>query len=96
MELSEEQRAKILEWFDSKWPIPNICPVCNSEQWGILDRVFRFPEFNPPIHRLEMNVPVILLVCQICGYILFFSAEAVGIIEEMLPHEQVKIESNKG
>jgi len=81
MIINEEQKNTVINnplFTDIK------CPVCANSVLILTDRIFEIREFFGGKLELGGNsnvIPVISLVCEQCGYILFFNAVKLGLIK---------------
>ena len=84
MKLSEEQTTSTLEFLESVWPDPKICPVCKNTTWNLLDMVFEIRETRTPGGDPEETtaIPLVAIMCKTCGNTVFFNALAAGIVPE--------------
>ena len=77
----EDHLKKINQWFNEKAKKPFICEVCGHKDWGVEEYIV-----TPTI--IENNtvlvggkaLPQIVLVCNHCGNIKYFSAVKMGLI----------------
>lgn len=77
--LTQEERQKIDVWLKKNWHMGR-CPVSNHQNWSLADHVV-----TPMIHSgigltQESGYPQFMIICQGCGYTLYFNAITVGII----------------
>lgn len=63
------------------------CSACGSRTWDVWDFVTAFVEF-PEVFRGQngTSLPVVMLVCEMCGHVLTFPARKFGI-EVATPEE---------
>lgn len=83
MKLNEEQTKKLRKFFDTHLSPPPDCPVCGQKHWAANDRVYEARDYlGGGISVGEGRVmPFILVICQDCGYTMWFNAVAAGILE---------------
>jgi hypothetical protein len=68
-------KEKVSEWIESHWTAPRNCTVCQSDDWIVLEKVWELREFQGgPV------LPVIALMCNVCGHTIFFNAIAVRAV----------------
>jgi len=81
MRLSDEQYTKLQEHIQSQWEAPYTCPVCRSNNWNISREVFELRGFNKGglVVGGSPVFPVVPVVCQTCGHVVFFNALAAGL-----------------
>ena len=71
--LSESDLEKIRDWVNRQGGGP-FCPGCKKENYIIMDEIIRIPTIAG-----KNMYPTLLVVCQTCGYLRFYSAIATGI-----------------
>jgi hypothetical protein len=79
MDEQEQQRARA--WFD-QWVRDKPCPVCNSTNWYLGDALAQWPYLTPLQAGISLGTgryPVVVCLCQTCGYILPASAIIAGV-----------------
>lgn len=54
------------------------CFVCHGHSWKVERTVVEMPEFNPAAGTEHKVYPVVVVCCDNCGFIVPFSAKAVG------------------
>ena len=77
----EERLAKINHWFNEKAKKPLVCEICGHSNWGVEESMV-----TPTI--IENNailvggkyLPQIVLICNHCGNIKYFSAIKMGLL----------------
>jgi hypothetical protein len=65
---------KLNEWFTEKWE-HGACSVCGTNLWTPLPRLGMVP-------NTTNVVPVLLIGCNNCGYLLQINALAAGLLKE--------------
>ena len=81
--LSQEDQQKALAWLDRHWRHPRKCPVCESEQWSMGDRVVAPPNLHGgSFHLAGFVYPFVTVGCKTCGYTRFFNAMKMGVISK--------------
>lgn len=76
----ELDRDALNQWFQNKWK-HGPCPVCETDLWTPLPRLGMIPNINPPGPTGGNVVPVLLVSCTNCGYLLTINALMAGVIE---------------
>jgi hypothetical protein len=77
--MDEANKAKAAEWIRS-WVIP-VCPSCQSgEPFYILDELVAAPILKGGVATTNRYVPLIGLICGVCGNVRFFSAVSAGLV----------------
>jgi hypothetical protein len=76
-------KERAWKWIESFWKEPRKCSICGSEDYFLLDKVWEFREFHGGTLRLGGPVlPVIGLMCNVCGHTIFFNAIASRAISK--------------
>jgi len=73
--------GQFVEHLRNKWK-QRICPVCGSREWTVPNCLFELREFSGGklVIGGGMNVySVVPVICESCGYSLFFSAARSGL-----------------
>ncbi|HEV3319189.1 MAG TPA: hypothetical protein VG053_05565 [Solirubrobacteraceae bacterium] len=76
----ELDKDALNQWFQEKWK-HGACPVCEVDRWALLPRLGMVPNANPPGPTGGNMVPVLLIVCSNCGYLLSINALTAGVVE---------------
>jgi|CZKG01.1.fsa_nt_gi hypothetical protein len=84
MDPAEQERADA--WFRDKWRHGR-CPVCNANTWDTLPKIGQIenlhdspiPPFGGQPFPIYGRVPVLLVGCQNCGYLVPINALVAGI-----------------
>ena len=87
----EFDKAEVQQWLDRYWKGPHHCPICNSEAWLLMEKVWELREFqsgNLVIGGGQPVLPVVALMCNVCGYTVFFNAIAVRAVSRPASREQ--------
>jgi len=87
MPLTEQQRDHLLQTFKRFWSgAYGQCAVCYQVDWQISDSIFGLPEFSDGVFvgRGGAFYPVIPVSCNNCGYVMFFNAIKLGILDQYL------------
>lgn len=82
MRLTDEQQGDILGRLGNLWKGTKSCPICGVERWDVSSNVFALDEFEgktPTIAR--MSIPVVVVICENCGYMLQFNAVVLGLVD---------------
>ena len=87
MPLTPEQQARLRDAFGKIWPEHSRCPMCHSGTWQISDSIFSLPEYMGGLFpgRGGAIFPVIPISCGNCGYVIFFNAIQLGILDPGRP-----------
>ncbi|MDJ1481872.1 hypothetical protein QNI16_15330 [Cytophagaceae bacterium YF14B1] len=79
MTLSKEQEMQVRSWIDSKTGSLT-CPVCQSKSKSVEGMVAMFPVNTEKNVDMNFQMPVVIVACGNCGYIMPFSASKMGLI----------------
>jgi predicted nucleic-acid-binding Zn-ribbon protein len=92
MRLTEEQRENVSKRITSYWGDQLFdCPVCRNKHWKINDTIFEMREFSEGKLDIAGKVfPVIIIICDRCGYTITFNAIMLGVVKAESPAEEVK------
>lgn len=85
MALTDEQKQKVVDWIDAKFPKGLTCPLCQSLDWLVSNDIVVPPVWQ--LHGIDLtkpSVPVVPFSCKNCGHVEFFDAIAIGLIKESL------------
>ncbi len=78
MELSEEERRRVLEHIRTRWV--RGCPMCGGLVWQELGRtVVAVQDAGVTWGGGVVGVPCVSLACNRCGYVAAVTAAALGI-----------------
>lgn len=81
MKISDEQRSKLLAYFDKYWKEKK-CDVCKSSNWAAQDVIFQQTEYTPGGFTMGGTVvPVVAFGCEVCGNTYFLNAIVIGLID---------------
>ncbi len=81
--MNEAERQRVKEWFDKKWKHGE-CPVCHTNLWTpMLDTFAQLENLD----RAGGRIPVLVILCDNCGYFLTINALKAGI--RQLPGTEV-------
>jgi hypothetical protein len=80
-ELKAERRRRAADAIDAKWQGDQLCPICGTEDWVILDisETRLFTGAGKPM--ADKVYPVVPVMCRNCGHMLLFNALRLGVIE---------------
>lgn len=78
--LTPEDRQKIDIWLKKNWRTGN-CPVCRKANWTLADHVVTPMLYNGVGFAQAAGYPQIMIICQVCGYTLWFNAVTAGIVQ---------------
>ncbi|RME21446.1 MAG: hypothetical protein D6806_14690 [Deltaproteobacteria bacterium] len=75
--------SKFVEHVRQKWQV-RTCPICGSKDWTVPNCLFELREFSGGglVIGGGMSVySVVPVICESCGYSVFFSAARAGLVE---------------
>ena len=89
-------KEKVKQWLDTYWTSPRNCSICGEDNWLLLDKVWHLGEVPPRPPILDAwimeaqipppsTLPVVALMCNVCGHTVFFNAFAVKALEKPAP-----------
>jgi len=78
--LTNEDRQKIDVWLKDNWHAGK-CPVCNQQNWVLADHVITPMLYTGVGITQGAGYPQIMVICQHCGYTLYFNAVIVGVLQ---------------
>lgn len=81
--MPEFNKERAQQWISEYWAGPKECQICRSNEWVMLDNIWELRKFEGgglvigggPI------VPVVALMCNVCGQMLIFNAFAVKALD---------------
>ena len=78
-----------LDWIQKHWKKSPNCTICDANYWKVSDQITELRPFNRDVFVIgpARVVPVIYLVCKVCGYTIFFNAVIAGLVEGTGPDE---------
>lgn len=83
-ELNSEQQKKILKHIKEKVKFLDKCPICyEPATLQLLDEMFEIRESSNDPKKITLGgkmIPIIVVVCNNCGYTMFFNAFTAGAI----------------
>jgi hypothetical protein len=81
MKLNDEQKKQVI----NNPVFKNIkCPVCESTELILTDRIFELREYFGGNLQLRGNVsviPVVSVMCEKCGYLILLNAVKSGLVK---------------
>ena len=78
--LTQEQRTKIQEWLKKHWRGQIGCPISGHNSWIIGDHIVAPPiQIGGGITIGRASYPQIMLICNECGYTIYFNAVKIGL-----------------
>ena len=83
MKFTESQNQKINDHLTKYWT-DSQCPICHSTKWELSEVPVEVREWEGGslLIGTEASVlPLVALMCDKCGYIRFFSALKIGVVQ---------------
>jgi rubrerythrin len=82
-------KEKVKEWIDTYWKPPRRCPVCGEDKWLLMDKVWELREFHGGGIVLSdaVVIPVVVLMCNVCGHTVLFNAVAARALPRRTSEE---------
>ncbi len=79
MPLSSYEQQKIRDFLNGK---NNSCPICSTNRWAIAEDLIVASFFDLEYKRIIEGkvLPIVVLICDECGYIRQLAAAKVGLI----------------
>jgi len=86
----EIDREKVRRWLDTHWTGSHNCPICQSTNWALMGKAWELREFQGGDFVIggQPILPVVALMCNVCGYTIFFNAIAVGAVDRPTSQEE--------
>lgn len=88
--LTNEQKELVRVWVEKHWTQSRNCPICGSLHWLGPQYVVQ-PLTHVPMGQIQFGggpgYPLVLVICQTCGYTMAFNAIMVGLFpkQQTLP-----------
>jgi len=79
MNISEEQKNRVLEKLRQYKNDRSACDVCGSDDWSVIDKVWAIMEAPTENNENMTAIPVIAVMCNNCGHIHFLNSFKFGI-----------------
>jgi hypothetical protein len=88
MPLSDEQKKHVEEWLNSNLLLGR-CPACGSTRWSVSEELVFAPTYTQTGElRLGSGLPLLPVICVICGCAMLFSAIKMGLDTATLAKQQ--------
>lgn len=80
--MASYDKEAVQKWISEYWTGTKDCLVCGSNDWILMDNVWELRDFHGGDFSVGGPVlPLIALMCNVCGHTLLFNAIAVRAIE---------------
>lgn len=79
MNITEEQKDKVLDQLRKYKNDRSACDVCGSDEWSVMDKVWAIMEAPNETKEGLAAIPVIAVMCNRCGHIHFLNSFKFGI-----------------
>lgn len=87
MNFTSKQIEELPQKLQKIWKGKKKCIICGSKDWAIQSKIFRLDEFKSEIRGEVAAIPLIVISCQKCGFLIQFNAIGLGIVEVDLEKE---------
>ena len=79
MQLTEDDKKKVLAWVSSKCGQMR-CTCCGNGNWTLFDPASLVIGFDLHTTRFHYHqgIPLVSIVCTTCGHVVFFSSGVIG------------------
>ena len=71
---------QFIRWLKTKWTNNQQCPVCQHDDWIIVDKLFELKEQGAIFVPTPSSMPVASVICKNCGNTLFFNAFHIKLL----------------
>jgi hypothetical protein len=86
--MSMFNKDQVQKWINDYWRESKNCQICGSNDWLLLDNVWELRDFRGgDVASGGPVLPVVALMCNVCGHTLFFNAIAVRAVERPASRE---------
>ena len=95
MNLDDNQKEILIQKLQAIWPEPRNCTICRENDWIIVDKIYEIREFyggSFVIGGTGAILPIVAVICKICGHTIFFNAISLGLVE---PQKQQEVRDDK-
>jgi hypothetical protein len=83
--LSDEELLRANDWINEKAVSPtDACPVCGSPKNSVFPALTQVRVADVPSPGL---LPMVMTICRNCGFVRFFSAVVMGLMEGNWPNK---------
>lgn len=79
MNITEEQKSKVLNKLRQYKNDRSACDVCGADDWSVIDKVWAIMEAPDERKENVAAIPVIAIMCNNCGHIHFLNSLKFGI-----------------
>jgi hypothetical protein len=96
MKITDDQSKKLIAWLEEKWQGEKKCPVCQHTNWTLNSLIYKLIPFDQGVFIAGGPVyPVVPVICNNCGNVMFFNALKTGLIDQPKKESQNAKEGNK-
>jgi hypothetical protein len=76
-------KEKVHQWIQEYWTRKKDCQICGSDDWILMDNVWELRKFERGglVVGSSPLLPVVALMCNVCGQMVFFNAFAVRALK---------------
>ena len=88
--LTDEEKAQVVTWLESRWAGGLACSVCNSRQWSVADHMIAplLMDGKSTILATGPVYPQVMVICTNCGHTLYFNAPMMGLVKGKAQEEE--------
>jgi len=79
--LTEREKAKVRNWFANR-AAKAACESCGGRKWTLSGHVVHVPVWTTEYRTEVSSYPAVVVVCQGCAHMRFYSALGVGLCQE--------------
>jgi hypothetical protein len=88
--MTKFNKAQAEGWIERIWTGSRKCQICESSDWILLHNVWELREYQGGglVVGGGSVLPVVAMMCNVCGHTLFFNAIAIRVIEKPETREE--------
>lgn len=88
--MTEFNKEQADNWIREYWTGSKNCQVCQSNKWQFLESVWELRSFHGGdlVVGESPVLPVVAVMCNVCGHTLFFNAIAVRAVDKQGTREE--------
>jgi len=83
-------RREVGQWLETHWTGSHKCPICQSSKWALMNKVWELREYQGGSLVIggQPILPVVAMMCNVCGHTILFNAIAVGAVDRPTSQEE--------
>lgn len=82
--MTKEEKEKLYNYIEKNFGTEFECPMCKHTDWVLTGSIYQMPAFNKrgasEKDRDYSVFPVVPMICEKCGYVIFLNAISCGLI----------------